>query len=584
MDWRKGLLTALLLLALVLVLGGVVRSGGEAVACPDWPTCFGRWLPPSGPARWAYAHRALTALAGLALTAAWVWARRQGARGAVLGLLGAALVGLALQSLGGLGLVYRPSTWATAWHLALALVTLGLATAATALAWLPEPAQRWRREDGLAWGGLALVAGLGALWASGGLVSALAAGHACAAWPLCPGLSPRDGGAFWAVWSHRGLTLLVGLGLWAWSRRVWAAYRTEGWVLVPVGAAGALFLGQVLVGAFRVWRGFPPVLLGLHVASTVALWMAVVAAVVVVGWLPRPAPRPQPHPDAPPRWRDFLALTKPVVVALLLVTTYAGMVVGARAWPALGVTFWTLLGGALAAGGSSAINQYIDRERDARMQRTWKRPIPAGRLTPAEGLAFGVVLCVLAFYEMAFMVNLLSALLSLAGMVYYVVLYSLWLKPRTPQNIVIGGGAGAIPPLVGWAAVTGRLDVPALFLFALVFFWTPPHFWALALVRRKDYARAQVPMLPVVRGEAETRRQIFFYTVELVLLSLVTPFFGLGGAVYFVAALVLGLWLLGVAYRVWKQGGNRLAWKMYRYSSMYLAFLMLALMVDAVLR
>jgi protoheme IX farnesyltransferase len=282
-------------------------------------------------------------------------------------------------------------------------------------------------------------------------------------------------------------------------------------------------------------------------------------------------------------FKDLFALTKPVVVALLLVTTYAGMVIGARHLPGLRMTFWTLLAGFLAAGGSGAINQYIDREDDRKMQRTQKRPIPAGRLTPAEGLAFGVACTLVSFYLMVAFVNLLAALLCLAGIIYYVLIYSLLLKKTTIQNIVIGGGAGAIPPLVGWAAATGSLNIPSIFLFAIVFMWTPPHFWALALVRRKDYARAGIPMLPVVRGEHETKRQIFIYTIELVVLTLLLPIFGLGGAVYFTGATVLGCWLLMAAWKVLQTDGNKVAWRMYRYSSMYLAFLFAVLVVDVLI-
>jgi protoheme IX farnesyltransferase len=281
--------------------------------------------------------------------------------------------------------------------------------------------------------------------------------------------------------------------------------------------------------------------------------------------------------------RDLLMLTKPIVVVLLLVTTYAGMVIGAEAWPSFPLAFWTLVGGFMAAGGSGAINQYIDRYDDVRMQRTQKRPIPSGRLTPGEGLAFGVGMALASFFVMVAFVNFLAALLSLAGIIYYVLLYSILLKKTTVQNIVIGGGAGAIPPLVGWAAATGSLNIPSLFLFAVIFMWTPPHFWALALVRAKDYARAGVPMLPVVRGEAVTRWQIFLYTLELVGLTLLLPLFGLGGSIYLIGAGLLGAWLLMAAWKVWKQGGNKLAWKMYRYSSMYLAFLFVVLMVDALL-
>jgi protoheme IX farnesyltransferase len=278
-----------------------------------------------------------------------------------------------------------------------------------------------------------------------------------------------------------------------------------------------------------------------------------------------------------------LGLTKPLIVALLLVTTYAGMVVAAHALPSLSLTFWTMLGGALAAGGSGAVNQYIDRALDKRMTRTAKRPIASGRMTAAEGLAFGLALLVLSFYIFAGFVNLLAALLTLAGMIYYIILYSMWLKHATVQNIVIGGGAGAIPPMVGWAAATGSLAIPALFLFAIVFMWTPPHFWALALVRQKDYARAGVPMMPVVRGEQATRWQIFIYTIELVVLTLLMPILGMAGSAFLVFALLLGALLIYAAWRVWRVGGNKIAWRMYRYSSMYLALLFTALVVDALL-
>jgi protoheme IX farnesyltransferase len=325
----------------------------------------------------------------------------------------------------------------------------------------------------------------------------------------------------------------------------------------------------------------------LHTATAVAVWAALSVLISALGIAGRTAEDEQRDKASIMGRRglakDFLLLTKPIVVLLLLVTTYAGMVIGAQAWPSLELTFWTLLGGFLAAGGSGAMNQYIDRIDDSKMQRTQKRPLPAGRLTPGEGLAFGVGIALASFYLLVAFVNLLAALLSLAGIIYYVLLYSIFLKKTTVQNIVIGGGAGAIPPLVGWAAATGSLNIPSLFLFAIVFMWTPPHFWALALVRRKDYARAGVPMLPVVRGEQETRSQILIYTIELVVLTLLLPLFGLGGSIYLIGAAVLGGWLLLAAWKVWKEGGNKLAWKMYRQSSMYLAFIFVVLMVDALL-
>jgi protoheme IX farnesyltransferase len=282
-------------------------------------------------------------------------------------------------------------------------------------------------------------------------------------------------------------------------------------------------------------------------------------------------------------WKDYLLLTKPIVVALLLVTTLAAMIVGGGRIPEADLIFWTLLGGGFTAGGASAINQYIDRDRDKAMSRTSKRPLPDGRLSATQVIRFGIILSLLGVGILALRVNLLSAGLAAFGFFYYVVLYSLILKPTTPQNIVIGGGAGAIPPMVGWAAATGGLSIPAFFLFALIFFWTPPHFWALALLKERDYARAGVPMLPVVIGERETRVHILLYSLQLVAFSMLLPLADLGGGLYFILAVVLGSLLIHFAIQLWKNGGNRQAWSMYRYSSTYLALIFFALVADTLI-
>jgi protoheme IX farnesyltransferase len=319
-------------------------------------------------------------------------------------------------------------------------------------------------------------------------------------------------------------------------------------------------------------------------AATAALaWAATFAILALQHARPHAAGGLAANPPAA-SWRDYLALTKPVIVILLLVTTLAGMVVGAGRWPGAGLVLWTMLGGALSAGGASALNQYIDRDLDRQMQRTQRRPFPSGRIGEAHGLAFAIVLCIAGFYTLALAVNVLSAILSLAGMLYYVVLYSLVLKQSTTHNIVIGGGAGAIPPLVGWAAATGSLSMAAFFLFAVIFFWTPPHFWALALLRRKDYARAGVPMLPVVESERSTAWQILLYSVQLVALTLLLPLAGVGGAVFVMAAAAFGLGFIAFAWRLWRLGGNRLAYGLYRYSSMYLALLFAAMVIDTLAR
>ena len=232
--------------------------------------------------------------------------------------------------------------------------------------------------------------------------------------------------------------------------------------------------------------------------------------------------------------RDYLALTKPRIISLLLVTTVATMFVADPSGPAWTTILWTVLGGYLAAGSAGAINHYLERGRDARMARTCDTPLVAGRIEPLHGLAFGIVLGALATVQLAITVNLFAAALALAGLLGYVFVYTLWLKPRTPQNIVIGGAAGAVPPLVGWAAATGGLTLDALYPFAIVFLWTPPHFWALALLVKDDYERTGIPMLPVARGDLVTRRQILVYSIALVAFTLVPVVTGLFGALYLV--------------------------------------------------
>jgi heme o synthase len=281
--------------------------------------------------------------------------------------------------------------------------------------------------------------------------------------------------------------------------------------------------------------------------------------------------------------RDYLALTKPRIIALLLVTTVATMLVADPAGPPIATVIWTMLGGYLAAGGAGAINHYLDREVDARMVRTRRRPLVSGRIEPRHGLIFGIGLGLLAFVELAVTVNLLAACLAMAGLLGYVFVYTLWLKPLTPQNIVIGGAAGAVPPLVGWAAATGGLSADALYPFAIVFFWTPPHFWALSLLIKDDYARTGVPMLPVVRGEAETRRQIVLYAFALVAISVLPVIAGLLGLPYLAAALLLGGTFCALALRLRANARRRAALRLYLYSLAYLALLFTAMAADRVL-
>jgi protoheme IX farnesyltransferase len=291
---------------------------------------------------------------------------------------------------------------------------------------------------------------------------------------------------------------------------------------------------------------------------------------------------------ATPRVRSraaaYVALTKPRIIELLLVTTVPTMVVAARGLPSGWLVLATLIGGSLAAGGANAVNMVADRDIDRLMRRTANRPLVTGELDPGPALAFAIVLEVAAFAELAAFVNLLSAALALSATLFYVFVYTLWLKRTSSQNIVIGGAAGAVPVLVGWAAVRGRLDLAPLVLFAVIFVWTPPHFWALALKYREDYAAAEIPMLPVVVSFAKTARHILVYTVLLWLVSLAfAPAAGMG-AVYVIAALVLGAGFLVAAVRLARDGTPRRAMALFSYSISYLTLLFAAMAVDALVR
>jgi heme o synthase len=281
--------------------------------------------------------------------------------------------------------------------------------------------------------------------------------------------------------------------------------------------------------------------------------------------------------------RDLVMLTKPRIISLLLVTTIAPMFVAGR--PTWLLVLVVLVGGYLMAGGANAVNMYIDRDIDTRMARTRLRPIPSGRMGARAVLAFGVALATAATFLLARFTNTLTAALALAGFYFYVFVYTRWLKRTTPQNIVIGGAAGAFPPLVGWAAMTGSIDLTAVYLFLIVFYWTPPHFWALALLKQRDYGSAGIPMAPLVWGERETMRQMIWYNVILVALTLLPVSFGAFGTFYLISALILGgLLLAGVVRVSMAAEWTRPAWQVYKFSLLYLALLFVAMVIDRQVR
>ena len=280
----------------------------------------------------------------------------------------------------------------------------------------------------------------------------------------------------------------------------------------------------------------------------------------------------------------YLQLTKPRIVLLLLITTVPAMVLAQRGIPSLWLMAATLIGGTASAGGANAINQYVDRDIDNVMRRTRRRPLPSGALTPSSALAFGLILGGAGFLWLAVLVNLLAAALALAAFAFYVLVYTLWLKRSTSQNIVIGGAAGAAPALVGWAAVTGRVGMPAAVLFVIVFLWTPPHFWALAMRYERDYAAAGIPMLPVVAGTKVTARQILWYSLVLVAATLALYPVANMGPLYLVISLVLGAVFIARAWWLLREGTPRAAMGLFKYSIFYLALLFAAVAADAIAR
>jgi protoheme IX farnesyltransferase len=444
-------------------------------------------------------------------------------------------------------------------------------------------------------------------------VRAVGASWACqASFPDCNGLGALPFGRdpladiqlYHRLLSYATLTLVLWVAVEAFrtQRSVPALGRTSLVLLASTVAQGA-------IGAASVSSGNPPLLQALHMAGAAATWSAAVwLAALAHRGAPRseealtPAPRSaegglssgefarrnsqKEREFAPALTRQlsaYVQLTKPRVMSLLLATTATAMIIAARGMPPIGVFVWTLIGGALMSGGAGAINHYVDRDIDPLMGRTAWRPIPSGVISPRRALWFGIALGVLASIVFIAFVNLIACVLSIAGLLGYVFIYTLWLKRSTPSNIVIGGAAGAIPPLVGWAAVTNEISsLTAWYLFAIIFFWTPPHFWALSLLIRKHYERAGVPMLPVVRGEDETRRQIGLYSVVLVVLTLVLSPFGMMGAIYFAAAVVLGALFIRAALRLWRQATPQAARSLYLYSILYLFALFTAMAVDRV--
>jgi protoheme IX farnesyltransferase len=584
----------------LIVLGGVVRITGSGMGCGDhWPRCDGQWFPPLDlPTMIEIGHRWAAALLSIVVlaTAAVGWIRH-GAERSLRDPATLAVVILIVQVLlGAVTVKLDLPPWVVITHLANAMVLLAVilvtglrATRSVSTGVTGARSAPLQGARHPAHGMVLATAVLGFIVILfGAKVANLHAGLLCLGFPLCNGtLAPSPGGLAFLPWAHRVLAfaflavvLALALRL---SRRTDPASRALRRSAAVVLAATVLQIG---VAAAMVVELLPPGLRAAHLLMGTLVWTTLV--VLVFHSARTPAVDIEPAVDSRGTRHSLLAdlvtLTKPRIISLLLVTTVAPMFITPAGLPPVSLVVWVIVAGYLMAGGANAINMWFDRDIDDKMSRTRLRPIPAGRIPATVGLAFGISLGLLAFAIFWYRVNPLSAWLALGGLLFYVIVYTIWLKRSSPQNIVIGGAAGAFPPLVGWAAVTGRLDLAAIYLFAIVFYWTPPHFWALALIKRSEYAKAGVPMLPVVRGEARTKFEMLAYTLILLPLTLMPAVFGALGAFYGIVAALLGARLLWYCIRLLRDRSvTPVAWGMYRYSLLYLALLFVAMGIDRAL-
>jgi len=586
--YRRVAWTAAISAFVLVVLGGIVRITGSGMGCGDhWPKCNGEWFPPLDlPTMIEIGHRWAAALVSILVVglAAVAWKKhRQEPRLFRPALL--AVVLLVVQVLLGavtVKLALPPEVVIV--HLANAMVLLATLLVA-GLRSQRDGGQEGQRDNTTALRPsypLALfAAGFGfTVVLLGALVANYHAGFVCQGFPLCSGslLPPRT--PFGAIhWIHR-VAAFGFLAYMGWL--VLKLKRDDSPLLLPASMVLMLVLAQVGIAAAMVLSLLPTGLRALHLMMGTAIW----ASLVTLVWLSRSSDRigvsrKRDAAELPRVMSDLVTLTKPRIISLLLVTTILPMFITGQGMPSFGLVFWVIIGGYLMAGGANAINMWFDRDIDDKMSRTRLRPIPSGRLTPGFVLAFGCLLGAAAFAIFYFLANPISAWLALAGLLFYVLVYTAWLKRSSPQNIVIGGAAGAFPPLVGWTAVTGSLDLTAIYLFAIIFYWTPPHFWALALIKQGEYAKAGVPMMPVVRGERYTKIQMLGYTVMLVPLTLLPWLSGSLGTLYAVVATLLGARLLWYCVRLLKETSvTPTAWGMYKYSLLYLFLLFGAMGID----
>ena len=588
----------------LVVIGVIVRATDSGMGCPDWPLCYGQIIPPTTDSgdviaykAWLeWIHRAIAAVIGLIVLAVVALALRnlkdrRSLQGASIALLGLVL----FQAWLGRQTVLESNSGASVTaHLASAMAFVGLQVWVLARSGYAETLGGIRRASGSVVAPIVAAGAIYALLLFGSNVTGTDTGLLYPDWPLMGGtLFPPITELSTPMILHRYATAIVALIL---ISAIWIVRREKGSparVRQLLTYAAAVFAVQCVIGAVQIFTKLAPWTQTLHVALATIIWILTVGAASIALLEGRVAGGSSP--GGPKRSEltlretifAYVALTKPRIVELLLITTVPAMLLAAHGFPPLTLIAATLVGGTLSAASANVFNCIIDADIDAKMARTAARPLVTGRISIGAALLFASILGVVSFLFLAFTTTMMAAFVSLLAIAFYVLIYTLILKRSTPQNIVIGGAAGALPPVIGWAAVTGDISLVPILLFALVFYWTPPHFWALALRIGPDYAAAGVPMLPVTAGPAETARQIWLYTILLVVMSLVLWAVAGMGLVYLGAAIVGGGIFLLRAWRlrsdVLGDGLMRGATRLYRYSISYLTLIFAAIAIDSIL-
>ena len=588
----------------LVVIGVIVRATDSGMGCPDWPLCYGQIIPPTTDSgdviaykAWLeWIHRAIAAMIGLIVLAlVFIALRNLKGRRSLQGASIALLALVLFQAWLGRQTVLESNSGASVTaHLASAMAFVGLQVWVLARSGYSETLAGIRRASGSVVAPIVAAGAIYALLLFGSNVTGTDTGLLYPDWPLMGGtLFPPITELSTPMILHRYATAIVALIL---ISSLWIVRREQGsptHVRQLLTYATVVFAVQCVIGAVQIFTKLAPWTQTLHVALATMIWILTVGAASIALLEGRasggssvggPTRAPQSRRET---LSAYIALTKPRIVELLLITTVPAMLLAAHGFPPLTLIAATIVGGTLSAASANVFNCIIDADIDAQMARTAARPLVTGRISVGAALLFASILGVASFIFLALTTTIMAAFISLLAIAFYVLIYTLILKRSTPQNIVIGGAAGALPPVIGWAAVTGDISLVPILLFALVFYWTPPHFWALALRIGPDYAAAGVPMLPVTAGPAETARQIWLYTILLVAMSLMLWAVAGMGLVYLAVAVIGGGIFLLRAWRlrsdVLGDGLLRGATRLYRFSISYLTLIFAAIAIDSIL-